>query len=221
MIEHDIATVNELHVYELFNFIAVRSLQDHSANILHSAKQLLLYYKLHVKPVVQYGVLLYSCTAYSSFQPVFRIQNRIMKNIFNLPKFASVKDLMIEHDVATVNELHVYELFNFIAVRSLQDHSANILNNILKQVPGRGYEVRGSLQRASMPASCSKKFDRCLLNRIWALFNQLMSWSALPDPHFVSSLDHEGRTALCQNFFKGYILANEQLIRIVYGLDSF
>ena len=148
-------------------------------------------------------------------------KKRIMRNIFNLPKFASVKDLMIEHDVATVYELHVYELFKFIVDCLRQDHSANILNNILKQVPERGYELRSSSQRASMPVSCSKKFDRCLSKRIPALFNQLMSWSALPDPHFVSSLDHEGQTALGHNFFKGYILANEQLIRIVYGFESF
>ena len=89
-------------------------------------QQLLLYYKLHVKPVVQYGVLLYGCTAYSSLQPVFRIQKRIMRNIFNLPKFASVKDLIIEHAIATVYELHVYELFKFIVDCLRQDHSANI-----------------------------------------------------------------------------------------------
>ena len=182
--------------------------------------QLLLYYTLHVKPVVQYGILLYGCTAYSSLEPIFRIQKRIMRNIFNLPKFASVKDLMIEHDVATVYELHVYELFKFIVDCLRQDHSVDLLNNILKQVPERVYEFRSSSQRASIPASCSKKFDRCLSKRIPALFNQLISWHALPDLKFVSTLDHEGRTAFCHDFFKGYILANEQLIRIVYGLES-
>ena len=187
---------------------------------LLTKQQLLIYYKLHVRPVVQYGVLLYGCTAYSSLEPVFRIQKRIMKNIFNVPKFASVKDLMIEHDVATVYELHVYELFNFMVDCLRQDHSVDILNNILKLVPERRYEFRSSSQRASMPASCSKKFDRCLSKRIPALFNQLMSWSALPEPHFVSSLDHEGRTALCHDLFRGYILANDQLIRNVYGLDT-
>ena len=156
-------------------------------------QQLLLYYKLLVKPVVQYGVLLYGCTAYLSLE--FRIQKRIMRNISNLPKFASVKDLMIEHDVAFVYELHVYNLFMIIVDCLRQDHSVDILNNILELVSERGYEFRSSSDRASMRASCSKKVDCCLSKRIPALFNKLMSWNASLDPHCVSSLDHEGRTA--------------------------
>ena len=128
---------------------------------LLTKQQLLIYYKIHVKPVVQYGVLLYGCTAYLSLDPVFRIQKRIMRNIFNLPKFASVKDLMIEHDVAIVYELHVYELFKFIVDCLRQDHSVDKQNNILKLVPERRYEFRSSSQKASMPASCSKNFNRC------------------------------------------------------------
>ena len=63
--------------------------------------QLLKYYKLHVKPIIQYGVLLYGCTSYSALQPIMILQRRLIRSIFRLPKFASVKDLMIEYEINT------------------------------------------------------------------------------------------------------------------------
>ena len=93
---------------------------------------------------------------------------RNMRNIFILPKFASAKNLKIEHDVATIYELHMYELFKSIVDCLRQDLSANIMNNILKQVPERGYEFRSSCREPlcqhrvlrSSIAACGKE-SRC------------------------------------------------------------
>ena len=72
---------------------------------LLSKEQLLMYYKLHIKPTIQYGILVYGCTAYSSLQPIMRLQKRILRSIFFLSKFESVRDLMIHHGLTTVYEL--------------------------------------------------------------------------------------------------------------------
>ena len=44
--------------------------------------QLLIYYKLHVKPIIQYGVLLYGCTSFSALQPIMILQRRLHQKYF-------------------------------------------------------------------------------------------------------------------------------------------
>ena len=70
--------------------------------------QLLVYYRTHVKPIVQYGVLVYGCTAFSNLQPILRLQKRIIRNIYHLPKYTNVDQIMSENGLETVYELHVY-----------------------------------------------------------------------------------------------------------------
>ena len=76
--------------------------------------QLFFYYKKHVNSIIQYRVLIYGCTAYSNIDPVLKIQKRIIRNIYFLPKYASGSDYMVTNELPTVCELHVYELLKFI-----------------------------------------------------------------------------------------------------------
>ena len=142
-------------------------------------------------------------------------------NIFFLSKFESVRDLMIRHGLSPVYELHEYELFQFVIDCLRNGPSAQLLNDILQQIPDRGYNFRHSTKRATVPTSSTKKFDRCLSKRIPSLFNLLLSWAALPDITLISTIDDEERATLCHDFHKSYILGNEQLIRIIYGLEAF
>ena len=147
------------------------------------------------------------------------LQRRLIRSISRLPKFASVKDLMIEYGIFSTYELHIYELFKFITDCLREDHSVVALNDIIKQVPERGYHFRHANQKAIVPVSRNESFEHCLSKGIPALFNLLLSWSVLPDLQFISKLDAEKRDALCHDFNKCYIKENEQLIRAVYGLD--
>ena len=171
--------------------------------------QLLIYYKLHVKPIIQYGVLLYGCTSFSALQLIMILQRRLIRSIFRLPMFASVKDLMIEYEISSIYELHIYEFFKFIIDCLL----------LIKQIPERGYNFRHANQKAIVAVSRNKSFERCLSKRIPALFNLLLSWSVLPDLEYMSKLDAEKRNALCHDFNNCYIKGNEQLTRFAYGLD--
>ena len=38
--------------------------------------QMLVYYKTHVKPIIQYGVLMYGGTMYSNLQPISKMQKK-------------------------------------------------------------------------------------------------------------------------------------------------
>ena len=48
--------------------------------------QLMVHYRSHVKPIRQYGVSVYGCTAFGNFDPIHQLQKRIMRRIcfFNL-----------------------------------------------------------------------------------------------------------------------------------------
>ena len=126
---------------------------------------------------------------------------------------------MIEYEISSIYELHIYELFKFIIDCLREDHSVVALNDIIKQIPERGYNFRHANQKAIVLVSRNKSFERCLSKRIPALFNLLLSWSVLPDLQYISKLDAEKRNALCHDFNKCYIKGNEQLIRVVYRLD--
>ena len=51
------------------NYIVLRT------RLLLTRSQLFAYYRTHVKPIVQYGVLVYACTAYSNLNENFKVQN--------------------------------------------------------------------------------------------------------------------------------------------------
>ena len=55
------------------------------ARKLLTRSQLLSYYKTHVNPIVQYGVLIYGCTSNSNLDPILKIQKRIVRSICFLP----------------------------------------------------------------------------------------------------------------------------------------
>ena len=83
------------------NYIVLRS------GALLTRTELLIYYRTYVKPIVQYGVLVDGCTAYSNLHESIR-------SICFLPKYANVTDYMTEHELPAVYELHIYELFKFV-----------------------------------------------------------------------------------------------------------
>ena len=59
------------------NYFVLRS------RALLTRTRLLIYYRTYVKPNVQYGVLVYGCTAYSNLHEIFNVQKRIIRSLFS------------------------------------------------------------------------------------------------------------------------------------------
>ena len=130
---------------------------------LLAESQLLVYYKLHVNPLVQYGVLIYGCTSFSILSPIYTLQKKILRTMFFLEKFASVDSLMIENELPTVHEFHVYELFKFIVASLSTGHPVQVLNDILKPVSQSDYYLRNKkLELAIEPVSYNKMYRQSL-----------------------------------------------------------
>ena len=71
---------------------------------------LLSYYKTHIKTIVQYGIPIFGCTSYSSFDPVLKIQKVIVRSTCFFPKDANVPQFIVDSDLSTVCNFRVYEL---------------------------------------------------------------------------------------------------------------
>ena len=79
-------------------------------------------YKLYVQPVLQYGVLIYGCAGKSELKQLNWSQNHIIRIIFGLKKFNSVRDVREKYKLLTPMELHLYELLKLMS-KSLRQSS--------------------------------------------------------------------------------------------------
>ena len=122
----------------------------------------LLFYYTHVNPIIQYGILIYGCTAYSNLDPVLKVQKRIIRNICFIPKYASVSDYMVANELPTVYELHFYELLKFIVKSIRCEHQYETFNSLL--VPRCfGYELRSAKRNeVCVPFGKTRKLDHSL-----------------------------------------------------------
>ena len=90
---------------------------------------LIRYYEASVKPLIQYGVLIYGCTNFSNLCDIEKLQRKIFRLIFFKLFKDSISPILLKHGVLTVQELYVYELLNLVLRSVLSLHSESYLNN--------------------------------------------------------------------------------------------
>jgi hypothetical protein len=69
---------------------------------------LLLFYNYYVKPVIQYGVLVYGGTSKNKLLPIVLRQKRFLRGVFRLRFRDHVTCKFEAHSFLTVHELYVY-----------------------------------------------------------------------------------------------------------------
>ena len=116
ILKNQTLTVSSLKKMSFCNYTVLR------ARNFFKRSQLLYYYKTHVNPIVQYGVLIYGCTSYSNLDPNLKIQKQIVRSICCFPKYASVHQFKVENELPTVYELHVCELLKTIIGCERSEH---------------------------------------------------------------------------------------------------
>ena len=192
------------------NYIVLRT------RTLLTRTQLFAYYRTHVKPIVQYGVLVYACTAYSNLSDIFKVQKRIIRSICFLPKYGSVSDIMSQNELPTVYELHVYELLKFVLCCIRQEHSHDFLNSILSEIDIK-YCLRSvSRHQSAVPFGSRKKFNHSLAKRVPKFYNKLTQIGILPEKSTIQSFSLHQMKQYSHNTFKSFILGNTELIDFVF-----
>ena len=72
--------------------------------------QMVMYYKTYEQPSVQYEVLVYGAVFKSALDVIHQLQKRFFRITFRKSYRDSITDKMAKSKIATVYELHVYEI---------------------------------------------------------------------------------------------------------------
>ena len=181
--------------------------------------QMLVYYKTHVKPIIQYGVLIYGGTMYSNLQPILKMQKKIVRCIFHLRFSTSVKEVMNSNKIHTVYELYLYEITNFMLKCLKNEHCIEFLNSMITQKTTSCYELRVA-ERAHVSITRNKHCKNSLSHRVPKFFNKLNSWGVLPNKTSFESMTNGMIDTYCNNFMYSYILGNQELVDFLFDLNK-
>ena len=68
---------------------------------------LLKYYQSNIKPVIQYGILVYGGTSFSNLNQILILQRKIVQMIYFKSKFDSIMEALIDNKISTVHDFCV------------------------------------------------------------------------------------------------------------------
>ena len=74
---------------------------------------LLQFYSSNIKPIIQYGLLIYGCVSVTSLQPLVLLQKNSQAH-FVPEKHRNCNTVFEKYKVLTAHELHIYELLKFV-----------------------------------------------------------------------------------------------------------
>ena len=87
-------------------------------------KRLLHLYKIYIKPVFQYGVLIYGSA-------LVKIQLMVWRMFFGVKKFNSITSIRQKHRLLSIRELHVYELMKSLSKTIRNERHNTELNDVI------------------------------------------------------------------------------------------
>ena len=114
------------------------------------------YYEQNVRPIVQYGVLVYGCCSYSLLLSIYLLQKKIVKFIYFKKRTDSFEDIFRKHSVLTGYDVHVYELIKF-SVKAISGLHCEIFLNDFFILCTIERETRGSAIKLLKQPLCKRK----------------------------------------------------------------
>ena len=102
------------------------------------------YYNFYVKPVLQYGLLIYGGNSFPNFDKLSVCQRKMIRYILFKKRNASIKTDMIKHNVLSLTQLYFYDLIKF-ALRSVRKElSSEFLNNLYTRANSRATQMQSA-----------------------------------------------------------------------------
>ena len=176
--------------------------------------QLLAYYSSNIKPIIQYGILVYGCCSYSSLEPIFILQKKILKFIYFRKRRDTCSDIFNDNKILTVFELYIYELLKFVLRSVIRAHTQDFLNNMFEVTNCRNtrYSNNQSLQE---PVRKRQIERQSIKFRATKLYNLLNRNGALP-PN-ISAMNLNAITNLYHKLKYLYIHQNHEIVKHIFG----
>ena len=175
---------------------------------------LLRYYSSNIKPIIQYGLLVYGCVSYRILEPILKMQKKFLRLILFLKYRQSVSEYFDNLNNLTVQELYVYELLKFV-LRSLNNlHTDDYLNS-LYEFDVTTYSTRRSQKSFLKISKCRKILETNLLKyRRTKLLNIFIDNGILGSK--LCNMSQTVFTKTVHDLRDSFILANYDLIAKIF-----
>ena len=175
---------------------------------------LLKYYMSNIKPIIQYGSLVYGGTSFSFLNPILNMQRKIVRMICFKRKFDTVTKFFSDNKILTVHELYVNDLMKF-CLRSLnQKHPTCFLNSLLT-FKNFAYNTRISEGRIFVPLFCKNKVKSCSLTNRGSNLLNIMSINELFFENFGFMSKNE-EYSFVHKFKDNFICGNYELVQNIF-----
>ena len=173
---------------------------------LFNIPMLLLIYRSYIKPVLQYGVLVYGCANLTDLNKILVIQKRIIRATFRIDYRESTVEKYRLHKIETVFDLHVYELFKDICYNNVCDSTtANNVAYFTRRVASG--KVNSKIQR-------TKCFQNSINVRRTIIHNYITASGLLNED--VTSLQRHQLKIFIHYVFDNYLLDNKEVHKQLY-----
>ena len=173
----------------------------------------LKYYACNIKPIIQYGLLVFAFTSFSKLNAILLLQMKIRRLIFFRNSSDSVSQLSSDNEILTVNELYLLDLLKVCFRVANKIHGHEVFGHyFLIKSPTR--VTRSSLKTVFETPVCISKLKGCSIkNRGVKLLNTSAENNLRKNFGEMTDFQISDYVHRLKNM---YILGNYDLVRCVF-----
>ena len=119
----------DFHVKRVLNKLAKHVSIINRQRHFTSSSVVIRYYKTYMKPIIQYGLLIYGCTRKSVLNDIFLVQKKILHITYFKNRRYPSDELFKRSEIMNVFDLFVFELLKF-AVRSSRESQLQNIKSV-------------------------------------------------------------------------------------------
>ena len=117
------------HVKRVLNIFAKHVSIINRLRHFTSSSVVIRYYKTYMKPIIQYGLLIYGCTRKSVLNDILLVQKKILRITYFKNRRYPSDELFKRSEIMNVFDLYVFELLKF-AVRSSRESQLHNIKSV-------------------------------------------------------------------------------------------
>ena len=179
-------------------------------------KTLVHLYKTYVQPILQYGVLVYACANKTDIKQLDWAQNHIIRIIFGLKKYESVREVKDRFKLLTVTELHTYELLKILVKILRNEVQSECFNSFLSKDEIESFlKGKKRIKELKTLSSQNKHNKKKIKTRIRSLFNFFVKMDHSFLKNLTEILPNEVATKL-HNIRDNYIQGNIHISQLFW-----
>ena len=167
------------HVKRVLNKLAKHVSIINRLRHFTSSSVVIRYYKTYMKPIIQYGLLIYGCTRKSVLNDIFLVQKKILRITYFKNRRYPSDELFKRSEIMNVFDLYVFELLKF-AVRSSRESQLHNIKSVFIHKNSLVFTGSVSSNMFYVPQARTQVSRQSLKYRGTVLLNHLLKTKLLP-----------------------------------------